>query len=86
MVYKHQFVEMKKKNTDRYVGVFVEYDLKKVRRENRRGFETFLRPEDVLFLSIRTRRRAGQICHHTHREDSMNLNYVIFLLNVLTQL
>lgn len=51
-------------DTDRYIGVFVENDLKEVRREYRRGFEMLLGSEDVLLLPIWTRRGAGQICKH----------------------
>lgn len=49
-------------DTDRYVRVLVENDLKEVRRENRRGFEMLLGSDDVLFLPVRTWRGAGQIC------------------------
>jgi len=44
-----------------YVGVLVEDDLEEVRRQNGRGFESLLGLEDVLLLSVRSRRGAGQI-------------------------
>lgn len=52
-------------DTDGYIGVLVENDLKEVRGEYRWGFEMLLRSEDVLLLPIWTWRGAGQICKHT---------------------
>lgn len=51
--------------TDRYIGVLVENDLKEVRREYWWGLEMLLWSEDVLLLPIWTWRGAGQICEHT---------------------
>lgn len=55
--------------TDGYIGVFVENDLKEVGREYRWSFEMLLGSEDVLLLPVWTWRGAGQICKHTKVKD-----------------
>lgn len=57
-VWKHGHQE----DTDWYIGVFVEDDLKEMRREDGWGFQMLLRSEDILLLSIWTWRGARQIC------------------------
>ena len=56
-------------DTDGYIGVLVENDLKEVGREYRWSFEMLLGSEDVLLLPVWTWRGAGQICKHTRVKD-----------------
>jgi len=52
-------------DTDGYIGVFVQDDLKQVRWEYRRGFKVLFRSEAVLLLAIWSWRGAGQVCEDT---------------------
>lgn len=55
----------RRRDTDGYICVLVEDDLKEMRREDGRGFEVLLWSEDVLLLPVRSWGRAGQICKQT---------------------
>lgn len=56
-------------DTDGNVGVLVKNNLKQVRWENGRGFEVLLGSEDVLLLTVRTWRRAGQVCDEKKKDS-----------------
>lgn len=68
-------------DTDGYICVLVEDDLKEMRREDGRGFEVLLWSEDVLLLPIRTRRRAGQICKQTRVNIGLVTGTPVWLCN-----